>query len=202
MKLPLPFLPAWRLSAAAAGGGAALPEGLYARIETTRGTIVVKLFYEQAPLTVSNFVGLAEGKLPWKDNKGAERKSAFYDGLVFHRVIPDFMIQGGDPQGTGTGGPGYRFADEFHASLRHDKPGVLSMANAGPNTNGSQFFITHVPTPWLDRKHSIFGQVVEGQPVVDQIKQGDKIKSVTITRMGAAAQAFDAAKTFAAKSGR
>ena len=137
-----------------------------ASIKTNRGTIVLKLHASQAPLTVNNFVCLAE--------------DGFYDGLRFHRVINDFMIQGGDPDGTGRGGPGYKFRDEFHPSLKHDKPGTLSMANAGPNSNGSQFFITHVPTAWLDGKHSVFGQVTEGQDVVNAIEQGDFMESVTI----------------------
>ncbi len=138
-----------------------------ATITTNRGTIRVQLHADKAPKTVANFEKLAG--------------QGFYDGLKFHRVIPDFMIQTGCPQGTGTGGPGYNFADEFHADLKHDGPGVLSMANAGPNTNGSQFFITHVATPWLDGKHSVFGRVIEGQDVVDAIKQGDKMEKVAVT---------------------
>lgn len=137
-----------------------------ATIETNRGKIRIELFADKAPKTVANFEKLSgEG---------------FYNGLKFHRVIPDFMIQTGCPQGTGTGGPGYKFADEFHKDLKHDGPGILSMANAGPNSNGSQFFITHVATPWLDGKHSVFGKVIEGQDVVDAIKQGDKMEKVTI----------------------
>jgi peptidyl-prolyl cis-trans isomerase B (cyclophilin B) len=138
-----------------------------ATIQTNRGTIRIQLHDDKVPNTVENFVKLA--------NQG------FYDGLKFHRVIADFMIQTGCPEGTGRGGPGYRFNDEFHPSLKHDKPGVLSMANAGPNTNGSQFFITHVPTPHLDGKHSVFGQVIEGQDIVDATRQGDVMQSVTIT---------------------
>jgi peptidyl-prolyl cis-trans isomerase B (cyclophilin B) len=139
-----------------------------ATITTNRGDIRLELFEDKVPNTVANFVKLA--------NEG------FYDGLKFHRVINDFMIQTGCPKGTGTGGPGYTFEDEFHPELKHDKPGILSMANAGPNTNGSQFFITHVPTPWLDRKHSVFGRVLgDCQKVVDAIKQGDKMEKVTIT---------------------
>jgi peptidyl-prolyl cis-trans isomerase B (cyclophilin B) len=138
-----------------------------ATMETDRGTIVLELYATQAPRTVNNFVCLAE--------------DGFYDGVTFHRVIKDFMVQGGDPDGTGRGGPGYTFKDEFDPKLKHDRPGVLSMANAGPNTNGSQFFITHVPTPWLDGKHSVFGQVIRGQDVVDAIQQSDIILSVRIT---------------------
>lgn len=144
----------------------AADQKLSATLETSKGTIVIQLTPDKTPLTVANFVNLV--------------KRGFYNGLVFHRVIPDFMIQGGDPEGSGRGGPGYRFADEFDKSLRHDSPGVLSMANAGPGTNGSQFFITHVATPWLDGKHTVFGKVSSGQNVVDAIQQGDKITSVTI----------------------
>ncbi len=151
-----------------------------ARIQTDKGDIVLELFADKAPNTVNNFVFLA--------------RQGFYDGTIFHRVIKDFMAQGGDPTGTGTGGPGYRFKDEFDSSLRHDRPGRLSMANAGPNTNGSQFFITHVPTPWLDQKHSIFGQVIEGMDVVNSIPVRDpgqrsapavKIMKLTIEETGA-----------------
>jgi len=137
-----------------------------ATIETSRGTICLELFADKTPNTVANFEKLVG--------------NGYYDGLKFHRVIPDFMVQTGCPQGTGTGGPGYTFEDEFHAELRHDGPGVLSMANAGPNTNGSQFFITHVATPWLDEKHSVFGRVLEGQDVVDSVQQGDTMKSIKI----------------------
>ncbi len=144
--------------------------GLYAHFSTSLGDFRALLFEQEAPNTVANFTGLAEGSKEFTDPKtGAKAKRPFYDGLVFHRVIPDFMIQGGDPLGTGTGGPGYRFADEFHPKLNHTQPGMLSMANAGPGTNGSQFFVTVAPTTWLDRKHSVFGQVVEGYDVVEKI---------------------------------
>jgi len=137
-----------------------------ATIETNRGTIRLELFADKTPKTVANFEKLAG--------------DGYYDGLKFHRVIPDFMVQTGCPQGAGTGGPGYNFEDEFHADLRHDVPGILSMANSGPNTNGSQFFITHVPTPWLDGKHSVFGRVFEGQDIVDSVQQGDTMVSVKV----------------------
>lgn len=169
-------------------------EGLFAKINTTKGSIVVKLEFEKTPLTVANFVGLAEGKI---ENSAKAEGEPFYDGIVFHRVINDFMIQGGDPSGTGRGGPGYNFKDEFDGSLKHDRAGTLSMANSGANTNGSQFFITHKPTSWLDGKHSVFGYVVEGQGTVDLIEKGDKIKNIEIIRNGKAAKKFDAAKTFA-----
>ena len=148
------------------------PPGTYAIFETSQGTIICRLFEKEAPKTVANFVGLAEGTKEFTDpSTGDKTKRRFYDGLVFHRVIPKFMIQGGCPLGNGTGDPGYRFADEFHASLRHDKPGKLSMANSGPTTNGSQFFITVAATPWLDDHHTIFGEVVEGQDVATKISQ-------------------------------
>jgi len=156
-------------------------------IETDKGNIIVELYPEKAPLTVMNFVGLAEGDLDFANKKGH-----FYDGLTFHRVIEDFMIQGGDPQGTGSGGPGYKFPDETDNGLVFDKPGKLAMANAGPNTNGSQFFITHVPTDWLNGKHTIFGSVVQGQDVVDAIEQGDTINKLKIIRVGSEALAFKA----------
>ena len=168
-------------------------DGVFAIMETSQGDIVLELHYKQTPLTVTNFVGLAEGKLT------AAKGKPFYDGLKFHRVISkangdgqDFMIQGGDPAGNGTGGPGYKFPDEFVDELRHTGPGILSMANAGPGTNGSQFFITHVATPWLDGKHTVFGKVVYGQDIVNKTKQGDLIKKVTIVRQGEDAKNFTA----------
>jgi peptidylprolyl isomerase len=169
-----------------APGDTALGNGLFARINTSRGNIVVRLEFQKTPLTVCNFVALAEGKM------NAAGGRPFYNGLSFHRVIANFMIQGGDPAGNGSGGPGYRFPDEFDPSLKHDGPGVLSMANAGPGTNGSQFFITHSAQPHLDGKHTVFGRVVEGQNVVNAIKQGDKIERITIIRNGPLANAFKA----------
>jgi len=146
------------------------PTGTYAIFETSQGNIVVRLLEEEAPKTVANFVGLAEGTQEFTNEKtGQKEKRPFYDGLIFHRVIPQFMIQAGCPQGNGMGGPGYKFADEFHPSLKHSKAGILSMANAGPNTNGSQFFITVAATPWLDNRHTVFGEVVEGQEVANKI---------------------------------
>lgn len=164
-------------------------DGLYAVIQTSKGNIFLTLHYKETPLTCTNFVGLAEGKLD------ATNKKPFYDGLVFHRVIADFMIQGGCPLGNGTGGPGYQFPDEFVSTLKHNSAGVLSMANAGPNTNGSQFFITHVETPWLDNHHTVFGKVVKGQTVVDSIAQGDTIEHIRIIRKGKEAKAFDCSQT-------
>jgi peptidyl-prolyl cis-trans isomerase A (cyclophilin A) len=143
---------------------------LFATLKTTAGDIVVQLFEDRAPKTVANFVDLASGNKEWTDPKTREKvKRPLYNGTIFHRVIPGFMIQGGDPLGNGTGGPGYRFEDEFHPDLKHSKAGILSMANAGPNSNGSQFFITQKPTPWLDGRHSVFGEVVRGQNIVDGI---------------------------------
>jgi peptidylprolyl isomerase len=168
-----------------------LDDGLYAKIVTSKGEITLKLEFEKTPLTVTNFVGLAEGTKNFRDDKG-RTEGRYYDGLKFHREIYNFMIQGGCPLGSGSGGPGYTFPDEFDPSLKHDRPGILSMANAGPGTNGSQFFITHVPTPWLDNKHSVFGHVVSGQDVVNSIRQGDTITAIDIIRVGAKAESFQA----------
>ena len=168
-------------------------DGLYAKIKSTKGDILLKLEMEKTPGTVGNFVALAEGNL---ENSAKPQGERYYDGLKFHRVIPDFMVQGGCPLGTGTGNPGYSFEDEFHADLKHDRPGILSMANAGPGTNGSQFFITHVPTPWLDNKHTVFGEVIEGQDIVDTITQDDSIEKMEILRVGDAAEAFNAVEAF------
>ena len=170
-----------------------MADGLYAKFNTSKGEILVNLEFEKTPGTVGNFVALAEGNL---ENSAKPQGKPYYDGLKFHRVIPDFMIQGGCPQGTGTGNPGYQFDDEFHPELKHDGPGVLSMANAGPGTNGSQFFITHIETSWLDNKHTVFGKVIEGQDVVDAIAQGDIIESLEIIRNGAQAKKFNAIEAF------
>ncbi len=163
-----------------------LPEGMYAKFQTDKGIIVAELYYKITPLTVINFAGLSEGTKHSTKTFG----TGFYDGVIFHRVIKDFMIQGGDPKGTGRGGPGYMFPDEFHKSLKHDSAGILSMANAGPGTNGSQFFITHRATPWLNYKHSVFGKVIKGQDVVNKIRKGDKIIKLSIIRIGKDAQNF------------
>ncbi|MCB0438378.1 MAG: peptidylprolyl isomerase [Mangrovimonas sp.] len=170
-----------------------MQDGLYAKFHTSKGDITIALEYKKTPGTVGNFVALAEGN---QENSAKPQGKPYYDGLNFHRVIPDFMIQGGCPQGTGTGNPGYQFDDEFHPDLKHDAPGILSMANAGPGTNGSQFFITHVPTPWLDGNHTVFGKVIEGQDVVDAIQQGDAIESLEILRVGAEAEKFNAVEAF------
>jgi FKBP-type peptidyl-prolyl cis-trans isomerase len=166
--------------------------GIYAKFKTSKGDILVNLEYKKTPGTVGNFVALTEGNL---ENSVKKQGTPYYDGLKFHRVIPDFMIQGGCPLGTGTGGPGYKFDDEIHPDLKHDGPGKLSMANSGPATNGSQFFITHIETPWLDGKHTVFGNVVEGQNVVDTISQGDEM-SVEILRVGTEAEAYNAVEAF------
>lgn len=170
-----------------------MENGIYAKFNTTKGAILVKLTHDLTPGTVGNFVALAEGNL---ENKARPQGKPYYDGLKFHRVIPDFMIQGGCPQGIGTGGPGYSFDDEFHHSLKHDKPGVLSMANSGPASNGSQFFITHVPTNWLDNKHTVFGNVVEGQEIVDAVAQGDVLETLEIVRVGEEAEKWNAVEAF------
>jgi len=169
-----------------------MDNGIYAKFTTPKGEILVNLEYEKTPGTVGNFVALAEGNL---ENSAKPQGTPYYNGLKFHRVIADFMIQGGCPQGTGTGNPGYKFDDEIHPELKHDAPGKLSMANAGPGTNGSQFFITHVATPWLDGKHTVFGSVIEGQDVVDAIAQDDTM-DVEIIRVGDAAEAFNAVEAF------
>ncbi len=166
--------------------------GIYAKFITEKGNILVQLEAEKTPGTVGNFVALAEGNL---ENSAKSQGTPYYDGLKFHRVISDFMIQGGCPLGTGTGSPGYQFDDEIHPELKHDAPGKLSMANAGPGTNGSQFFITHVATPWLDGKHTVFGSVIEGQDVVDAVAQGDEMK-VEILRVGEEAENFNAVEAF------
>jgi len=188
----------------AADGDRKLADGLYAEMETSKGKILLQLEFEKAPLTVANFVGLAEGTKHYSTKSGEAPKAQgkpFYDGLTFHRVIPDFMIQGGDPQGSGAGGPGYQFKDETRSDLKHGGPGTLSMANSDPqgskapfsnkgSSNGSQFFITHKETPWLDGLHTVFGHVVEGQDIVNKIARGDTIKTIKILRLGEKAKAF------------
>lgn len=175
-----------------------MENGIYAKFNTSKGSILVKLAHDLAPGTVGNFVALAEGNM---ENKVKPQGQKFYDGLTFHRVIPDFMIQGGCPKGTGTGDPGYKFDDEFHPSLKHDRPGVLAMANSGPATNGSQFYITHVPTSWLDNKHTVFGHVIEGQDVVDAVAQGDALETLEIIRVGEEAEKWNAIEAFIALKG-
>jgi len=170
-----------------------MENGIYAKFNTAKGAILVKLTHDLTPGTVGNFVGLAEGNI---ENKVKPQGTKFYNGLKFHRVIPDFMIQGGCPQGTGTGDPGYKFDDEFHPSLKHNRPGVLAMANSGPGTNGSQFYITHIPTDWLDNKHTVFGHVVEGQDIVDSVEQGDVLESIEIIREGEEAANWNAIEAF------
>jgi len=170
-----------------------MKNGLYAKIDTTKGVILLNLEFQKTPGTVGNFVALAEGKL---ENKIKPQGTPYYDGLKFHRVIPNFMIQTGCPLGTGSGNPGYSFDDEFHPDLKHNKPGTLSMANAGPGTNGSQFFITHTATDWLDGKHTVFGNVVEGQNVVDAIEQDDLINTIKIIRVGEEAESFNPIEAF------
>ncbi|MGI9545867.1 MAG: peptidylprolyl isomerase [Flavobacteriaceae bacterium] len=170
-----------------------MQDGIYAKFNTPKGEIIVKLTHDQTPGTVGNFIGLAEGIL---ENSSRKKGEPYYDGLTFHRVITDFMIQGGCPLGSGTGDPGYKFDDEFHPELRHSGPGVLSMANAGPGTNGSQFFITHKATPWLDDKHTVFGHVTQGQDVVDTIVQGDSISKIEIVRVGEAVAGWNAVNAF------
>lgn len=170
-----------------------MQDGIYAKWHTPKGEILVQLEHEKTPGTVGNFVALAEGDL---ENSVKSQGTPYYNGLKFHRVIPDFMIQGGCPLGTGTGDGGYKFDDEFHPDLKHDAPGKLSMANSGPGTNGTQFFITHIPTDWLDGKHTVFGSVVKGQEVVDAIAQGDTMDTVEIIRVGAEAQKWNAVEAF------
>jgi len=170
-----------------------MKEGIYANFETSKGLIVIALEYEKTPGTVGNFISLAEGKIK---NSYKDIDEPYFDGLNFHRVINDFMIQGGCPIGNGTGDPGYKFNDEFHEDLKHNSAGILSMANSGPGTNGSQFFITHIETPWLDNKHTVFGKVIDGISVVNTIKQGDKILKLEIVKVGNKAESFDSLNSF------
>jgi len=167
--------------------------GIYAKFTTSKGEVLVNLEFEKTPGTVGNFIALVEGNM---ENSAKPQGTPYYDGLKFHRVIADFMVQGGCPQGTGTGNPGYKFEDEFHPELKHDKPGVLAMANSGPATNGSQFYITHIETPWLDNKHTVFGNVIEGQDIIDVIAQDDELTSVEIIKVGDAAEKFNAIESF------
>jgi peptidylprolyl isomerase len=192
--------PAEEKKSEVANNPVSMENGIYAKITTDRGEILILLYHDKAPVTVANFVGLAEGVIK---NDHKEIGTPYYDGLMFHRVISiangdpqDFMIQGGDPLGKGIGGPGYKFQDEFHPELKHKGPGILSMANSGPHTNGSQFFITHLATPWLDGKHSVFGEVISGMEVVNTTLQGDVMKTVEIIRVGEEAEAFDASAIF------
>jgi peptidyl-prolyl cis-trans isomerase A (cyclophilin A) len=194
-KKPVPVKPKTPVAATKTTTAPTSTDGIFAEFETSKGKITVQLEYVKTPVTVANFIALAEGtNTEVKDEK--LKGKPFYNGLKFHRVIADFMIQGGDPNGNGSGGPGYAFKDEIVADLKHDKPGILSMANSGPKTNGSQFFITHKDTPWLDGKHTVFGHVVSGQDIVNAIKQDDVITSLKIVRKGDHAKKFDAAKTF------
>ena len=170
-----------------------MQEGLYAQIKTNKGEIMLILHHDKSPGTVANFINLSEGKIK---NSHKPMNVPYYDGLKFHRVIPDFMIQTGCPNGTGTGDPGYKFDDEFHPELRHNKPGILSMANSGVSTNGSQFFITHVATNWLDDKHTVFGEVVEGLDIVNEIQQDDVIDSIIILRVGDEAEKWNSTDVF------
>jgi len=170
-----------------------MDNGLYAKINTSKGEILLNLEFEKTPGTVGNFIALAEGNM---ENSVKPQGTKYYDGLKFHRVIENFMVQGGCPQGSGSGNPGYSFDDEFHVDLKHDKPGILSMANSGPSSNGSQFFITHVETPWLDNKHSVFGNVIEGMEVVNTISQNDVLESIEIIKVGDAAKKFNAIEAF------
>ena len=170
-----------------------MQNGLYAILKTSKGNITLNLEFEKTPATVGNFVALCEGEIK---NSSKDLGVPYYNNLKFHRVINDFMVQAGCPLGTGTGNPGYKFDDEFHPELKHDKAGILSMANAGPGTNGSQFFITHVPTAWLDNKHTVFGSVLEGMDIVNSIEQGDEIMDVKISRVGDEANSFNALKSF------